>query len=69
MNENWLGVYLIQNIGYIFIYYPLYMLIMQVYHDSGRRRDFGRMSDSGHISQLWSEDMTPVVYLDSGRTS
>jgi hypothetical protein len=25
--------------------------------------------DSGNISQLRSEDMTPVVYPDSGRTS
>jgi hypothetical protein len=29
------------------IYYPLYMLILQVYRDSGRMRDFGRMPDSG----------------------
>jgi hypothetical protein len=25
------------------------MLIMQLYHDSGRMRDFGRMLDSGHM--------------------
>jgi hypothetical protein len=57
------------------------MLIMQVYHDSGRMRDFGRMPDSDQkmrlrsYARLWSyvrlrsEDMTPVVYPDSGRTS
>jgi hypothetical protein len=28
------------------IYYPLYKLIMQVHHDSGRIRDFGCMLDS-----------------------
>jgi hypothetical protein len=28
------------------LYYPLYMLIMQVYHDSSRMCDFGRMPDS-----------------------
>jgi hypothetical protein len=36
------------------------MLIMQVYHDSGRMRGFARMSDSGRI-------LTPVALLDSGR--
>jgi hypothetical protein len=29
------------------IYYPLYKLIMQVHHDFGHIRDFGRMPDSG----------------------
>jgi hypothetical protein len=37
--EHWIHFYI--------IYYPLYMLIMQIYHDSGRMRDFGRMPDSG----------------------
>jgi hypothetical protein len=27
------------------MYYPLYMLIMQVYHDSGCIHDFDRMPD------------------------
>jgi uncharacterized protein (DUF2062 family) len=57
------------------IYYPLYMLIMQVDHDSGRMHDFGHMLDSGHISRLWSPFLTLVdvttsdVSLDSGRAS
>jgi hypothetical protein len=29
-----------------FIYYPLCVLIMQVYHDYGRMRDFGRVPNS-----------------------
>jgi hypothetical protein len=33
-------------INFHIIYYPLYMLIIQIYHDSGRMRDFGRMPDS-----------------------
>jgi hypothetical protein len=48
---------------------------MQVYHNSGRMRDFGHMPDFGRKTWLrsyaWlrSEDMTPIVYLDSGDTS
>jgi hypothetical protein len=34
-------------INFHILYYPLYMLIMQIYHDSGRMSDFGRMPDSG----------------------
>jgi hypothetical protein len=51
------------------MYYPLYMIIMQVYHNSGRMRDFGRIPDFGRKMRLRSEDMTPIVYLDSGDTS
>jgi hypothetical protein len=29
------------------IYYPLYMLMMQVYQESSHMRDFGRMPDFG----------------------
>jgi hypothetical protein len=57
------------------------MLIMQVFHDSGRIRDFDRMPDSGRISRLrspfltrlWSTSqlqmylLTPVVHHGSGR--
>jgi hypothetical protein len=48
---------------------------MQVYHDSDCMRDFGRMPDLGQKTRLWSsarlqsEDMTPVIYLDSIHTS
>jgi hypothetical protein len=69
-----------EEIGYPFIvYYLLYMLIIQVYHDSGHVRDFGRMPDSGRMSnsgrisrlrsyvQLWSYIPTPVALPDSGR--
>jgi hypothetical protein len=38
--------YLEQWTNFHIIYYPLYMLIMQVYHNSGCMRDFGRMTDS-----------------------
>jgi hypothetical protein len=38
-SEYWMHFYI--------IYYPLYMLIMQVYHDSGHMHDFGLMPDSG----------------------
>jgi hypothetical protein len=34
-------------INFHFIYYPLYMLIMQVYHDSGHMLGFSRMPESG----------------------
>jgi hypothetical protein len=37
--EHWINFHM--------IYYPLYMLIMQVYHDCGRMRFYGRMPDSG----------------------
>jgi hypothetical protein len=36
------------------------MLIIQVYHDSGRMRDFGHIPDSGRISRLYSHFLTPV---------
>jgi hypothetical protein len=57
------------------------MLIMQVYHDSGHMGDFGRMPNSSWkmrlcsyawlrlYARLWSEDMTLIVYPDSGCTS
>jgi hypothetical protein len=51
------------------------MLIMQVYHDSGYMRDFGHMPDFSRKMRLRSyvrlrlEDMTPVIYPDSRRTS
>jgi hypothetical protein len=50
--EHWINFHI--------IYYPLYMLILQVYHNSGRLRDFGRMPDSGRISRLRSHFLTPV---------
>jgi hypothetical protein len=49
---------------------PIYMLIMQVYHDSGPMRNFSHMPDSGwktrlqSYARLQSEDMTPIVYTD-----
>jgi hypothetical protein len=36
-----------QWINFHVIYYPLYMLIIQVYHDSSRMRNFDCMPDSG----------------------
>jgi hypothetical protein len=51
------------------------MLKMQVYHDSSHMHDFSHMPDSGQkmrlrlYARLRSEDMTPVVYLDSDHTS
>jgi hypothetical protein len=66
-SEHWINFHI--------IYYPLYMLIMQIYHDSSRMRDFGRMLDSSRISRLWSHFMTPVdvttsdVSPDSGCAS
>jgi hypothetical protein len=38
-SEHWISFHI--------IYYPLYMLTMQVYHDFNRMRDFGHMPDSG----------------------
>jgi hypothetical protein len=38
-SEHWINFHI--------TYYPLYMLIMQVYQDFGRMHDFGRMPDSG----------------------
>jgi hypothetical protein len=38
-SEHWINFYI--------IYYPLYMLIMQKYHNSDRMPDLGRMPDSG----------------------
>jgi hypothetical protein len=35
------------GIHFHIIYYPLYMLIMQMYHASSHMRDFGRMHYSG----------------------
>jgi hypothetical protein len=52
--------YLEHWINFHIIYYPLYMLIMQVYHDSGRMHDFGHMPDSDHISRLRSHFLTPI---------
>jgi hypothetical protein len=46
--------YLEHWINFHIIYYSLYMLIMQVYHDSGRMRDFGRMPDSSRKIGLLS---------------
>jgi hypothetical protein len=48
-SEHWINFYI--------IYYPLYMLIMQVYHDYGRMRDFGR--------KIWLRSYipTPVALL------
>jgi hypothetical protein len=57
------------------IYYPLYMLIMHVSHNSDRMPDSSHMPESGRKRRLWSEDVTPVVCStparrhDSGRTS
>jgi hypothetical protein len=57
------------------IYYPLYMFIMQVYHDFNRMRDFGCLPDSGRKIWLWSYILTPidvmtqVVSPNSGRAS
>jgi hypothetical protein len=67
--------YLGQLINFHVLYYPLYMLIMQVYHNYGCMRDFDRMPDSDRISWLWShfqipvDVMTPIVSPDSGRAS
>jgi hypothetical protein len=50
------------------------MLIMQVYHDSSHMPDSDQKMRLRSYARLWSyaqlrsEDMTPVVYLDSGRT-
>jgi hypothetical protein len=46
---------------------------MQVYHDTGRMRNFGRMPDSGRISQLQSTSelqthlLTLFAHQDSGQ--
>jgi hypothetical protein len=50
-----------QWINFHIICYPLYMLIVQVYHDSSCMRD------SGRISRLLSHFLTPVALPDSGR--
>jgi hypothetical protein len=42
--------YLEHWINFHIIYYLLYMLILQVYHDSGRICDFGRKPNPDHIS-------------------
>jgi hypothetical protein len=42
-SEHWINFHI--------IYYPLYMLIMQVYHDSDRMRDFDHMPDSDR--KIW----------------
>jgi hypothetical protein len=57
------------------IYYPLYMLIMHVSHNSDRMPDSSHMPKSGRKRRLQSEDVTLVVCPtptrrhDSGRTS
>jgi hypothetical protein len=38
-SENWINFHI--------IYYPIYMLIMQVYHDFYHMHDLGRMLDFG----------------------
>jgi hypothetical protein len=45
------------------------MFIMKEYYDSSHRCDFGRMPDSGQKMRLRSEDMTLIVYPDSGHNS
>jgi hypothetical protein len=49
------------------IYYSLYMLIMEVYHDSGCMPDFGRMPDSDQKIWLWSYISTLVALSDFSR--
>jgi hypothetical protein len=49
------------------IYYPLYMLIIQVHHDSGCIHDFGCMPNSDRKIWLCSYVPTPVALSDSGR--
>jgi hypothetical protein len=58
-SEHWINFHI--------IYYPLYILIMQVYHDSERMRDFGCMPDSGRKIWLRSYIQTLVALPDSGR--
>jgi hypothetical protein len=53
--------------NFYIIYYPLYMLIMQIYHDSGHMRDFGRMPDSDRKTRLRSHLLTLVAHHGSGR--
>jgi hypothetical protein len=62
-------IYSKQWMIFYIIYYPLYMLIMQVYHDSDHMRDFDRMPDSGRKIWLRSYILTPVVSPGSGRIS
>jgi hypothetical protein len=59
--------YLNHRINFYIIYYLLYMIIMQVYHDSDRIRDFSHMSDSGRKIWIRSYIPTPVALPDSGR--
>jgi hypothetical protein len=71
--------YLEHRINFHIIYYPLYMLIMQVCLDSGRIRNFGHMVDSGHMRdfdckpdsgrKIWLQSYipTPVTLPDSGQ--
>jgi hypothetical protein len=67
--------YLERWINFHIIYYLLYMLIMQVYHDSGRMRDFDRMPTFSWKIWLWSYILTSVdvttsdVSPDSGHAS
>jgi hypothetical protein len=58
-------IYYEQWMNFCIIYCPLYMRIMQVYHDSDRLHDFGHMPNSGRKEWLWSYVPTPVVLLDS----
>jgi hypothetical protein len=59
--------YLEHWINFHIIYYLLYMLIIQVYHDSRCMRDFGRMLDSGRKIRLRLYIPTPVSLSDSDR--
>jgi hypothetical protein len=43
------------------IYYPLYMLIMQVFHDSDRNAWLRLYARLRSYARLWSEDRTPVI--------
>jgi hypothetical protein len=52
-SEHWINFHI--------IYYPLYMLIMQVYHDSSHMRDFGHMFNSGRKIWLRSYILTLVT--------
>jgi hypothetical protein len=64
-SEHWIHFYI--------IYYPLYKLIMHVYHDSSHMHDFGRMPDCSwkiwlrSMSQLRTHLLTMVAHHDSGQ--
>jgi hypothetical protein len=69
---NWL-LYSEHRKKFHIIYYSLYMLIMQVYHDFGHMHKFDRMPDSSRMSRLRSTSelrtslLTPVAHHDSGQ--